>query len=294
MPELVALTLDAVLADIERLPSLPAAVDALVAALGDENISIDELARGIAKDQVLAARALRVANSAFYGLRHKVSSIHEAIVVLGFSAVGSLVTAASVTGYFKPSADSGFDLKPFWRHCFGAALCARALARNLRQNASKLNPESAFTAGLLHDIGALLLATTRPAHYAEVLAACNQQDRKLHQVERRILGFDHAAVGAALAVRWRFPPEIVLAVARHHEPESAAGEIMVDVVHAANMLAYELAGCALADADERELLSCFHPAVGRRLGLDEKSLHGLLEGILPEHEAFSAMLEADG
>ncbi len=293
MSELPVLTLDTVLADIHLLPSLPAAVDALVVALSNDNISIDELAQGVAKDQALAARALRVANSAFYGLQHKVASIHEAIVVLGFRAVGSLVTAASVTGYFKPSPDSGFDLQRFWCHSFGAALCARALVRGLHPNPARLNPESGFTAGLLHDIGALMLATTHPAHYARVIAMSNEQGCRIQQAERHVLGFDHAAVGAALAVRWSFPPDIVLAVARHHEPESATGETLVDVAHAANALAYGLAWHGDAGAPSWTLEATVDPAVWRRLGLNEDSLHDVLDAIAPEHQAYCAMLVMD-
>ncbi len=293
MSELPVLTLDTVLADIRQLPSLPAAVDALVVALGNDNISIDELAQGVAKDQALAARALRVANSAFYGLQHKVASIHEAIVVLGFSAVGSLVTAASVTGFFKPGAGSGFDLQRFWCHSFGAALCARALVRNLHPNPTRLNPESGFTAGLLHDIGALMLATTRPQHYARVIAVSNEQGCRIQQAERQVLGFDHAAVGAALASRWCFPPAIVLAVARHHEPESATGEILVDIAHAANALAYGRDWRGDAGAMTEAVTASIEPAVWRRLGLDEAALSDLLAGIAPEHEAYCAMLAMD-
>lgn len=293
MTDLSPLTLDEVLADIRTLPSLPAAVDALVVALGNENISIDELAQGVAKDQVLAARALRVANSAFYGLRHKVASIHEAIVVLGFSAVGSLVTAASVAGYFKPGADSGFDLPRFWRHSFGAALCARALLRDLHSRAPLPNPESGFTAGLLHDIGTLLLATTRPAHYARVVEASIDQGCGILQAERQVLGFDHAAVGAALAVRWNFPSAIVLAVARHHEPESATGETLVDVVHAANALAYGLEWQADSEAMAQEVAAAIDPAVWRRLGLNADALPDLLAGLVPEHQAYCAMLASN-
>jgi putative nucleotidyltransferase with HDIG domain len=293
MTEISPLTLDAVMSDIRELPSLPAAVDALVAALANDNISIDELAQGVAKDQVLAARALRVANSAFYGLQHKVASIQDAIVVLGFRAVGSLVTAASVTGYFKPRDDIGFDLQRFWHLSFGAALCARALVRNLHPNPGHLNPESGFTAGLLHDIGVLLLITTRLENYSKVLELSRQQACSIQLAEQQILGFDHAAVGAALARRWSFPADIVLAVARHHEPESAAGEVLVDVVHVANILAYGLVWRGDPDNMVAALTAEIHPAVWRRLKLQADSITDLLAAITPEHEAFCAMLAMD-
>lgn len=281
------LTLDEVLADIRQLPSLPAVVSELIRTLDNEATGIDQLAEGIAKDQSLAARALRVANSSFYGIPHKVASIHDAIVILGFRAVGSLVMAASVTSYFKPPPEMPFDPIRFWRHGIGAALCARALARE-----TDLDAEAAFTAGLLHDIGVLMLLTTRPRHYAEVLARRQERDCLLVEAEQELLGFDHAAAGAALASRWRFPDEVVRAVALHHTPEpdreSAARPTLADVAHVANILAHalDLAG------DPDALVPPLDATSWQRLGLDERRLQRLLPSIESEHEGYCAMLAA--
>lgn len=279
------LTLEAVLADIHQLPSLPAVVGELIRTLHNEDAGIDQLADGIAKDQSLAARALRVANSPFYGIQHKVASIHDAIVILGFRAVGSLVTAASVTGYFSPPKDVPFDLTRFWRHGIGAALCARALARHV-----DLDAEAAFTAGLLHDIGVLALLTTRPAYYAEVLARCVAEDCEMVTAEQAVLGFDHARVGEALASRWRFPAEITRAVSLHHAPCNVPGSesipTLVDVVHVANILAHglDLAG------DPNALVPPLDLRAWLRLGLDHATLKVLLSGIEQEHESYCTML----
>jgi len=277
--KLTPLTLEEVLADIRQLPSLPAVVGELIRTLDNESAGVDQLAEGIAKDQSLAARALRVANSPFYGIQHKVASIHDAIVILGFRAVGSLVTAASVTGFFSPPKSIPFDLTRFWRHGIGAALCARALAR-----ASSMDAEAAFTAGLLHDIGVLMLVTTRPAHYAVVLAHREANDCLLVEAEQAVLGFDHAAAGAALASCWRFPEEVARAVALHHAPDGGMG--LVDVVHVANILAHalDLAG------DPQARVPPLNPEAWRHLGLDQAALKALLPGIEQEHESYCALL----
>ncbi len=284
---MTALSLDEVLADIHELPSLPAAVSELVRTLDDEAAGIDQLAEGIAKDQSLAARALRVANSPFYGIPHRVASIHDAIVILGFRAVGSLVTAASVTGYFAPPPHDAFDLPRFWRHGIGAALCARALARS-----AELDVEAAFTAGLLHDIGVLVLLTTRPRHYARVLEYRAAHDCERVEAERELLGFDHARVGEALAERWRFPAEISRAVALHHAPEQAPGgatrPTLGDVVHVANILAHALD----LSGDPNELVPPMDPLAWRRIGLDPAELKLMLFGIEQEHEGYCALLAA--
>ncbi|MEW5770237.1 MAG: HDOD domain-containing protein [Pseudomonadota bacterium] len=271
------LTMDEVLANIQRMPSLPVIVGDLIKALDDEETGIDQLAEGIAKDQTLAARALRVANSPFYGTQHKVASIHDAIVILGFRAVGSLVTAASITGYFAPPPGVAFNLASFWRHGIGTALCARALARD-----AGVDPESAFTAGLLHDIGALVLLTAEPKRYAKVLAHRERNDSFRIEAEREVLGVDHAQAGEALASRWRFPSEIVRAVALHHAPDAG----LADVVHAADVLAHalDLAGDPLA----RVPTPC--PGAWRRLGLDRDRLRAMFGGIEQEHAGYCALL----
>ena len=280
---MAALTLDEVLADISQLPSLPAVVDELIHALGDEDISIDQLAEGIAKDQALAARALRVANSPFYGVQNKVASIHDAIVVLGFRAVNSLVMAASVTGYFAPGGESAFDLSGFWRHSIGTALCARGLAHR-----ASLDAEGGFTAGLLHDIGRLLLVTTHPRQYAEVMAWRDEQDCPLPEAEWRILGFDHAQVGEMLAQRWHFPPDIVRSVALHHAPVPASECSLADVTHVADVLAHALDLTGASQA----MVPPLDPEAWYRLHLDGPFLKTLLTKVEREHESYCMLLSA--
>lgn len=272
-----------ILAEIGQLPSLPAIVGELAEALRDEDANLDGLAANIARDQAIAARALRVANSPFYGLQQRVGTIHDAIVVLGFRAVGSLVTAASVTGFFKPMTESGFDLPRFWRHGIGVALAGRALAAR-----AGLGGEAGFTAGLLHDIGRLLLATARPRHYAQVLAWREATDTSLEAAERHVLGLDHAMAGEALARRWRFPEDICLAVARHHAPPAETRASLVDVTHIADALAHalDLAG------DPQAQVPPVERAAWARLGLDGADLAPLLTHIEQEHESYCALLAA--
>ena len=275
------LTLDEVVASVGQLPALPAVVDELIRAFENEAVGVDELAGGVAKDQALAARVLRVANSPFYGVQQKVASIHDAIVVLGFRAVGSLVMAASVTGYFSPAEQSTFDLAGFWRHSIGAALCAKALARR-----TGLDAESGFTAGLLHDIGRLMLVTTHSMHYAKVLAWREEHDCLIHRAERHVLGFDHAQAGEILARRWRFPPDIVRAVAQHHAPAAADARSLADVAHVANILAHALD----LGGEAQAMVPPLDPGAWRRLGLDGPALKSMVAGIEREHESYCALL----
>lgn len=277
------LRVEDILAEISQLPSLPAIVGEMAEALRDEDADLDRLAASIARDQAIAARTLRVANSPFFGLQQRVGTIRDALVVLGLRAVGSLVTAASVTGFFKPMSESGFDLPGFWRHGIGVALAGRALAARVG-----LGGEAGFTAGLLHEIGRLLLATARPRHYAQVLAWRAATDASLDAAERHVLGIGHAMAGEALARRWHFPEEICLAVARHHAPPDGERASLVDVTHVADALAHalDLAGDPLAQVPPVER------AAWIRLGLDGVDIAPLLASIELEHESYRALLAA--
>jgi HD-like signal output (HDOD) protein len=279
------LGLDQLVDRVNQLPSLPAAVVELAKVLGDENVSIDRIAHDIAMDQALAARALRVANSPFYGLPHPVASIHDAIVVLGIRAVSGLVTTAALTEFFKGAAASWFDPAPFWRHSLGSALCARRVAR-----ATGLDGESGYTAGLIHDIGCLLLAVCCPEPYRAALAWRGEHDCTLVEAERAVLGLDHAQAGEVLARHWRFAPDLCEAVARHHgpsDPPPAGGRpTLADAIHLGCILAQAL---DLSDSPGAQV-GPIDAGAWRRLGLGWPGFRSALPDIEREFQGYHSML----
>ena len=152
---------------LDDLPSLPAVVMELLTCIDQDDVDISVLAKKVSHDQALTAKTLRLANSSTYGLQVKVTTIQQAITFLGFQTTRNLITAAAVTGCFAQGLCKGFDDKAFWRHSIATAVCARVLARRMR-----FNQDYAFTAGLLHDIGRLVLVTMYPEQYAEAIATC--------------------------------------------------------------------------------------------------------------------------
>jgi putative nucleotidyltransferase with HDIG domain len=230
------IAIEDVVRHIRDLPSLSAVVAELLSTIEQEDVDVHVLGAKIALDQSLTAKTLRLANSSFYGLQSKVTSIPQAISVLGFHSIRTLVTACSVTGSFPDIAHGSFNFKAFWRHSVATGVCAQLLARKV-----KINPDSAFTAGLLHDIGALVLATRFPAQYEEMLAYRRQHDCSIVDAERAVFGIDHALVGSTLAAYWKFPLTMQSAVANHHAPDETQDAASLDlVVHAANTLAHAL------------------------------------------------------
>ncbi len=281
---MTAPSLAEIVGGLRALPSLPTVVMELLQTMGEEDIDIDRLARGIGNDQALTARTLRVANSPFYGLQGKIGTIAEAITVLGFVNVRSLVTTAGIATAWPARGAAGFEPRIFWRHCLAVASCASSLAPH-----GRLRPEILFLAGLLHDIGSLVLVVTHPAVYADILVRRQQQDCLPLDAERAVLGFDHAQIGSELCRHWRIPESITDAVERHHRVNPATPDApadMADVVHVADAIAHalDLAG----DPDARVP----SPASGawQRLGLGESNLRPVLERAERDFHGFANIL----
>lgn len=253
------LTHDQVRARLNQLPSLPSAVSELLASIGDEDPDVEKIARLIAKDLGLTARVLRVANSSFYGLQKKVSTINDAVIVLGFRAVRSMVLAVSMGSTFRVDACAGFDAQAYFRHGVATALAARSLAPMVGQN-----PELSFTAGLLHDIGQLVLAANFPDQYATALAYRAKHDCQLIVAERDMIGLDHTIVGGLLAETWNFPETLRCAVVDHHHPASAEASSLADLIHLADITAHALGLANMKD----ELVPPVDRTAWQRLRMD--------------------------
>lgn len=245
---------------IGTLPVIPAFLMRLLQHIDDPSIGIDQIAEDIRCDQGLAARVLRVANSSFYGLPAQVSSIKDAIYLIGTANLRSLALAAGMMQYL-PRATEAFDYRRFWKHGLGTALCAQALSRYTDRDDG-----SAFTAGLLHDIGQLVLAICSPEIYRQFVDPDAHEGFDLES-ERSVLGFDHGRVGYELACRWYLPAGIRTAILRHHCPDEPPHDWLTDLTHVA--CAYCPADADRSPASAAPLVS--DPAV-IRLNLDEETI----------------------
>jgi putative nucleotidyltransferase with HDIG domain len=278
-----ALQPDAIAIDLNDLPSLPAVVMELLGSIDKEDIDISVLAKKVSYDQALTAKTLRLANSSLYSLQVKVTTIQQAITFLGFQTTRNLITAVAVTGCFPSGLCPGFDDKAFWRHSIATAACARVLARRMR-----FNQDYAFTAGLLHDIGRLVLVSTRPGRYQHALELRAERDCELLEAEREVLGVDHVAAGVALAEHWNFSDTMRQAIACHHAPETPGAGFLATIVHVANAIVHAL---DLA-REKEELVPVVSSVAWTALGLSEESyLHAFRETEL-QFEEMSAILMA--
>lgn len=229
------ITAEQIMQRVKELPPLPEVVNELIRVMHDDGLSSEHLAEKLARDPALSAKALRLANSSFYGLSRQIMSIPEALTVLGRRTVSLIVVAASATDSFKVRSDIGFEFKAFWRHALGAALSGQALARCLH-----MNPDVGFTVGLLHDIGQVALASIVPDRYALVVAHQRQHDCLIIDAERAVLCTDHTLIGSMLAEHWQFAPAIIEAIAHHHAPAMQHGPGLVGLAHMADAISHAL------------------------------------------------------
>lgn len=244
---------------LQHLASLPDVVMQLLKSFACEDIEVEEIARQISHDQALSARVLRVANSSFFGLQNKVATIQEAVVVLGFRAVRSMVLAIGMGGAFRTDQCKGFNAGAQQRHSIGTSMVAWHLS-----DMAGCNRDLAFTAGLLHDVGQLALASNFSVEYAETIAFQRKHDLFITDAEREILGTDHAEVGGLLAEIWHFPEPLRQAVADHHDPVRAGAESLANLMHVADVTAHAL---GFSQAVEEKVMP-LNPVAWKRINGD--------------------------
>ena len=244
---------DQIRSRVQALPMLPAAVRELMTAFRDDDVGFDDLARKIDIDPAITARILRVANSSFYGMSGSIATVGDAIRLVGLRTVETIVMQESLAQPFHGPGCPTFDFPKYWEHSLATAIAAQELAR---ESGRAMN--EAFTAGLIHDLGSLALASHFPQEYREVVRNARERDVPRLDAERAVLGIDHCQVGSWIAAHWHFTEPVIDAIAWHHNPghlpddaedsDAIAGPssrrpgrpALVDLVHNADGIAHAL------------------------------------------------------
>ena len=243
------------------LPTLPHVVQRLASMISRPTVSTEEIGAIIEKDQVLAAKVLRLANSPFYGFPSRIGSVSHAVIVLGFNVVKGLTLCASALSIMK---DAGMD--QLWRHSLGVAITANLLAARLEMK----NPEELFVSGLLHDIGKVVLYVKWPDvgnSIKDVLKT--RTDRSLFEIEQELTGLSHAEIGGYLANAWHLPVTLREPILYHHDPTRAKeATLQTAIVHVSDILVKGLA-CGNPGDD---LIPPLSKPAWDLVGLDEQRL----------------------
>lgn len=228
--------------EVAKLPSLPVVAIKLLRLTQDNAAAAGDLVRLIETDPAIATKILRIVNSAAYGLRHKISSIRHAVVLLGFAAIRSL--AMDVVLYdqlISRRSRHAFNRVDFWQHCLTVAILCRGLAHKMGYP----DPEEAYIAGLLHDIGKVIVETYGRVSYSDFLGRLESQDGLLIDIEKKIIGLAHADIGAFICQQWGLPDAVVLALGLHHRrfvnlPLSKDQKMLIAMVSLADFIAWLL------------------------------------------------------
>ncbi len=268
--------LDAMLEYADRLPSLPAAVVKAMELLRDENSPNDQIATALSMDQALVGQTMKLANSPYYGVSRRVSTVQQAILVLGRKTVRSLVIGAAAQDFLsRPQAGYMLRKGELWSHSMAAGCGASLVAAKVGYKPA----DEAFVAGLLHDIGKVVLSSYLADQGSDLSLRLSQADRAFDQVEVELMRIDHAALGGMITERWQLPPKLSKAIAYHHHP-SDADDVwqLATIVHLADALALMIGVGIGIDG----LNYTLDAAAVERLGIDELELLALTDQLIDQ------------
>jgi HD-like signal output (HDOD) protein len=286
MSKPINITLDDIVARTTDLPTFSAAALEVMKMADSANTRAQDIARVVSQDQAMSVRVLRLANSAFYGMSRKVSSLPEAVVVLGMRTVKNLaMVAATYPWMSKPL--KGYDLGPMqmWHHAFGTALGAQMLAIKSR----KCDDQLAFTSGLLHDVGKVALSLWIGEKLKAIVYYAEREGLTFDEAERKILGYDHTEVGEHLGKNWNLPDDVLLGVRWHHEPAKCEPyHAVADCVHLGSAMAMSMGLGIGGDG----LLYKFDDGCYLRLGISPDEMDSITADYVESFKKYESMFQA--
>ncbi|HLP76276.1 MAG TPA: HDOD domain-containing protein [Candidatus Paceibacterota bacterium] len=266
----------------QSLGSYAPVIQEIEAALESPECNLSSVGEAIEKEPDLTARLLRLGNSSFYGFSSRLTTVNEAISLIGIQQVQELILASSILENFAGVSDEFVSMESFWRHSLACGIGARLLAMEKRLP----KPDRFFVAGLLHDVGRLVLFSQAPKVAIEVFGAYQKGDMTLREAELRVLGYDHQQIAEALMKLWKYPENLVQAVAFHHQPTACEkAPVEAAVVHLSDHLVNAM---QIGTSGERHVLPLSARA-WERLNLPLDVLGSVVENIDDQIEAVQAV-----
>lgn len=267
------LSLESIVEAVNDLPALPTVVTRVIQLTDDPDSTAQDINNVLNQDQAITARVLRLANSAFYGYTRRINTVTDAVVFMGFKTIRSIVIAASVSDILNQEI-AGYALEhgELWKHSQYCAMAARLIARKAKIPALDL----AYTAGLLHDIGKVILNHTMKDAYIEVVERASEGDVPFYEVETDVLGFTHADVGAKVAAKWNLPDQLVEAIAYHHNPDQATiNPKLTAIIHLADAICVAMGIGIGVDG----MLYPMSSKAMELLGMDENAIEAIINDL---------------
>ncbi|MBW1676802.1 MAG: HDOD domain-containing protein [Deltaproteobacteria bacterium] len=264
---------------IPDIPTLPTVVFKVNKMLQDYDTSIKDLSKAIEKDQAIVSKILRLVNSAFYGFRSRINTIAHAVTILGFNTVRNAVVSVSIIDAFS-SKDSakGFDITDFWKHSLAVAVTSRYLADRTRL----VTPDEAFVAGILHDVGKVVLAQYFKELFGQVWVATREQGLSFYEAEKKLLPVNHAQIGGHLAKKWQLPASLFEAISYHHAVMKSATHLnLLMVVHVADIIVNNYK----SDSESEPDFSGIYPEAAKVMAPQLKSVSDWFPDVVTEIES---------
>jgi len=226
--------LEEILALVKHVPPFPKVAQKVAEMLNDPDVGASALAEVIQYDQAITANVLKICNAAYFGLPRKVSSLDEALVIVGNDTLKDIIIASSSARFYKGAAGEGYRLEQgeLWKHSVAVGIMAKELVGRIKG----VDPGSAFTAGLLHDIGKRFLGSFVAVDFKRIMDKVSREGSSFVEAEKELLGATHAELGGMIMKQWGFPEEIERAVSQHHDPDALEKEPLTALVTLANAL----------------------------------------------------------
>lgn len=275
----MATKIDQLFEQVYKIPQVPEVVRTLIQQMNDPNVDMDEIAKNVEKDQIIALKVLRIANSAQYGLSRQLSSIHEAVVMLGMGQLKTLVVASGMVATVPEI--KNFDVNSFWMHSFRTSAYAKWLAMKIG-----VDEELVFTAGLVSGLGTVLIYLGAPKEANEIDQHV-KAGKTRHLVEQKKLGYTSQDVCAELCRRWKFPEELIITIAQSARPlrfkELSRSSCVVHI-------ARYLSECKEMELLEDDIMRTFPYAVLESMDISEQLMREHLPEILVQESELEGVL----
>jgi putative nucleotidyltransferase with HDIG domain len=280
-----------VVSNIRNLPTPPIVFHQMEKVINSPKATAAQVAAVLSEDPAMSVKVLKLTNSAFYGLSREVDSVKQAVVIVGLEAIKNLVLSAAVLDMFKGKLVDGDYHERFWRHSLATAVCGSILARRIKSRGF-VDPDSAFSAGLLHDIGKMVISCFLPEEYA-LFKRERQANRRAtdYEIEEQVLGCNHAQIGGYLAAQWKLPARLGDAIQFHHHPQlNNREDPLVHLIHIANYLAQK----TFYDQERAYLSRSLEPGVLEYLLISESDLDEYVEALREEYVKAETFMQMAG
>ncbi|MBC8318402.1 MAG: HDOD domain-containing protein [Desulfobulbaceae bacterium] len=226
--------LDEILALVKHVPPFPKVAQRVMDLLKEDDVNAAQLAEVIQYDQAITANVLKMCNASYFGLPRKVTSLDDALVILGHDTLKDIIIASSSAKFYVGKVGAGYQLEQgeMWKHSVAVGIMAKLLVRHIKD----VDPGSAFTCGLLHDIGKRFLSAFVSDEFQEIMEKVDDAQCSFVEAEKALLGMDHAELGGVILERWEFPRDLVDAVREHHDPRALEQAPLTALISLSNSL----------------------------------------------------------